>query len=289
MTGIVWDDFKVVYEVACSESLVGAGKRLNLSHTTIIRRIERLELKLGTRIFIRHQRGYRLTEAGKILLDDIPRISEYFAELQKKLAGFDTAPQGQILISIAPEYAYLFHHVIVSFQNIYPSITVTMETSDQKRNLSDGVYHLAIRAGAQPTDADVIARPIFDIHLGYYCSDEYLKRVGLPLEEAFFEQHQWVFPNGPQKSLPYIANMRQRVASRVSYESNNLLDIEHAIVSGLGIGMIDARIAEKYAGLRRVTAIEMNRDYKLWYVYHKDMKTSRKIKLFIDEVESNYA
>ena len=63
-----WDDLKVFLEVARSETLTMASKRLNIDPSTVSRRIHKLETELGTQLFDRSVTGHTLTEHGHELL-----------------------------------------------------------------------------------------------------------------------------------------------------------------------------------------------------------------------------
>ena len=63
-----WDKLKTFYEVAICKSISKASTKLNISQSSISRQIQDLELDLKTALFIRHQKGVRLTEQGENLL-----------------------------------------------------------------------------------------------------------------------------------------------------------------------------------------------------------------------------
>ena len=63
-----WTDLRFFLELARAGTLSGASRRLEVEHTTVARRIDRLEQQLGTTLFDRSREGYELTEMGQALL-----------------------------------------------------------------------------------------------------------------------------------------------------------------------------------------------------------------------------
>jgi DNA-binding transcriptional LysR family regulator len=72
MKKIHWDDYRIALQVAQSGSLSKAAKLLQCNHATVLRHVNRLEDALNIKLFIRHQRGYKLTDAGQILVNELP-------------------------------------------------------------------------------------------------------------------------------------------------------------------------------------------------------------------------
>ncbi|MDO9487306.1 MAG: LysR family transcriptional regulator, partial [Sphingomonadaceae bacterium] len=67
--------FTFFLAVAEELSFHRAASRLNIAQSALSRRIADLERELGdTLLFERQARGVRLTEAGKLLLEDVRRI-----------------------------------------------------------------------------------------------------------------------------------------------------------------------------------------------------------------------
>jgi DNA-binding transcriptional LysR family regulator len=59
-----WDDVRHFLALARTGSVRAAGAALGVSHSTVARRVEGLEQRLGARLFDRHRDGYMLSDAG---------------------------------------------------------------------------------------------------------------------------------------------------------------------------------------------------------------------------------
>ena len=69
-----WNDLKHFLAVARHGSTIAAGKALGTSQSTVHRRLEELERRLGRALVTRAASGYRLTEYGTTLLPFAERI-----------------------------------------------------------------------------------------------------------------------------------------------------------------------------------------------------------------------
>ena len=61
-----WDDLRSFLAIARHGSLQGAARALAVNHSTMFRRLNALESRLGVRLFDRAPRGYTLTPAGEL-------------------------------------------------------------------------------------------------------------------------------------------------------------------------------------------------------------------------------
>ena len=63
-----WDDLQAFLAIARSGRLTEAARLLGVEHTTLSRRLTRLEASLGIRLFDRRPVGYLLTPEGELVL-----------------------------------------------------------------------------------------------------------------------------------------------------------------------------------------------------------------------------
>ena len=63
-----WNDLRHFLAVARHGSTIAAARNLNLSQSTVHRRLDELEKQVGRPIVVRQAAGYRLTDFGKEML-----------------------------------------------------------------------------------------------------------------------------------------------------------------------------------------------------------------------------
>jgi len=82
-----WDEIRTAYEVAKRGTVSGAAGALGVHHATVIRHIDALERRLGTRLFQRHARGYNATEEGRELLRVAAVTDEQISRMEGRIRG----------------------------------------------------------------------------------------------------------------------------------------------------------------------------------------------------------
>uniref|UniRef100_UPI00106BD111 LysR family transcriptional regulator n=3 Tax=Pseudomonadota TaxID=1224 RepID=UPI00106BD111 len=81
------------YFIAVAEELhfARAAERLHIEQSPLSRTIKELEEDLGEQLFVRTSRSTRLTRAGKLFLEHVPRV---FAALQQARDSVKAAANG---------------------------------------------------------------------------------------------------------------------------------------------------------------------------------------------------
>ena len=132
-----WDKLKSFYEIAISRSISKASAKLNISQSALSRQIQDLEYDLKTPLFIRHQKGVRLTEQGENLFNTVNQINFSISDFEKKLLDKKTKPVGKLTVSTTVGFgsAWLTPR-ITKFVNQYPEIDVNLIMSDEEVDLS---------------------------------------------------------------------------------------------------------------------------------------------------------
>ena len=94
-----WNKLKSFYEIAILKSISKASAKLNISQSALSRQIQDLEFDLKTPLFIRHQKGVRLTEQGENLFNTVSQINFSISDFEKKLLDKKTKPVGKLTVS----------------------------------------------------------------------------------------------------------------------------------------------------------------------------------------------
>lgn len=288
-----WDDLRVAYDVARTGSLSRSAEQLGMNHSTVLRRINRLEGVLGIRLFIRHQRGYRLTEAGQLMLETMTPLSGDMQRLVASLSALESSPSGILRLSTVSDFSRVFAPLLKEFHELYPQVRLQIFATDEVLSLSRGDVHVSLRLGDEPTEPDLIARYLLSFPLDFYAADSYVERYGLPTSMDDLDQHLWVLPTGRKRHIPGISAIADKVnPGRVVYQSNSFPDIFSAVNAGIGIGPVgvsglewrDNTIAA-IDGLHAVNVGVRTEPNRLWCVYHKDMRGSSRIRALLEFIQ----
>lgn len=289
-----WDDLKVAYEVARHGSLSRSADRLGLNHSTVLRRVNRLEQALGIRLFIRHQRGYRVTEAGQLMLETMTPLTGDMQRLISSLTVLENSPSGTLKLSTVSDFSGFFAPLLRDFREAYPQVRLQIVATDEVLSLSQGEIHVSIRMGEEPSEPDLIARYLLSFPQRFYASSSYVERHGVPASMEDINRHFWVMPTGRKQRISGIYPVIEKVdPTRIVYQSNSFPDIFSAVRSGMGIGPIGIGGLEwrdvnsvSVDGLQPVELGIRSEPTRMWIVYHKDMRGSSRIRALLDFILS---
>lgn len=134
----VMKHFTFFLAVAEELSFHRAASRLNIAQSALSRRIADLERELGdTLLFERQARGVRLTEAGKLLLEDVRRILGDVDEAARRVTRSAEGTLGTLRISFSEGMVRraLLGQALKRFRSDYPEIALRFApmTSDLQR------------------------------------------------------------------------------------------------------------------------------------------------------------
>jgi DNA-binding transcriptional LysR family regulator len=85
-------------EVASTRSFQGAAARLNISQSSLSRRVADLERSLDFPLLIRHPRGVSLTRRGEAFLERAHAVLREFDSMQAELSGRTERPSGIVTV-----------------------------------------------------------------------------------------------------------------------------------------------------------------------------------------------
>jgi DNA-binding transcriptional LysR family regulator len=125
-----WDDFKFVQAIAQTGSVRGAGELLRVHGSTVARRLEQLERRIGTRLFTRSSAGMDITPAGAEVIDALNRVASDLDSVERRLSDRSSTAVGSVVLAAAPG---LIGTVLI------PYLTALMgEHPELELRLSDG-------------------------------------------------------------------------------------------------------------------------------------------------------
>lgn len=274
-----WDDVRLFLALAEQGSARAAGEALGLSHTTVARRAEQLESDLGTRLFDRNVRGYRLTGAGETMLISAQRAEEALLTAERQLQGRDTQLSGEIRMTTPDVIAtHLIMEDLVTFTEQYPDIDLQVLMSYDVFDLARREADVAIRIigeGRQPPE-DLVGRKLVTIASCYYASPKYLKKNDPSNKDSGARWIGWDdearFPDWVKRSpFPDIPTH--------SRFNNTALQAE-AAKQGMGLTTLPCFVGDTTKSLCRIPGTEPYTNYDIWLLSHPDLRDAARLRTF---------
>jgi DNA-binding transcriptional LysR family regulator len=274
LRSIEWSDLEVVLAICRTGSLSGAGRLLGNNHSTVFRKVNAIEKRLGVRLFERLPTGYEMTEAGEAAMHYAERIENEVCACELDLFGRDLQLHGKIRIGMGEGLAVLvFAPLLAEFQRINPGVSIDVVSSVENTDLSRREVDIAIRATNKPSQS-IVGRYIGDFEFAVYAAPSYLDRAG----KRDLKDHDWAVPYVVMDWLvPMIWKNREEGYKRCAFTSNSVLASIEAVAAGMGLSLIAAAFAEGDERLVRLTDPIDHLTRQLWILMHPDLRRNARI------------
>jgi DNA-binding transcriptional LysR family regulator len=194
------NDTLIFVKVVEQGSFTGAAKSLCLPKTTVSRKVQDLEARLGAQLLYRTTRKLSLTETGSLYFEHCQRIARQLDEAERAVAQLQGAPRGWLRFT-AP-YAIgvtWIAPLLGDFYALYPEVRIDMVLSNEDLDLIDEGLDLALRVGALP-DSRLAARRLAVFRSHVYASPAYLTRHGEPRHPDDLRQHRALAMNTARRN-----------------------------------------------------------------------------------------
>ena len=141
-----WDRLRHFAALASAGSLAAAARRLDSSPATVWRQVAKLEARLEIRLFEARRGPYRLSAAGRRLLDSVERMEAELGAATRDLTGLERQVGGEVRLT-APEF--LGEGVIApglgQLARAHPLLRVELVTASPTAALAQRETDLALR------------------------------------------------------------------------------------------------------------------------------------------------
>jgi len=136
------DQLRAFIAVAEAGHFTRAAERLNIAQSSLSATVQRLESELGVRLFERHTRGCRLSEAGAVLLDSARRMTQEWSRMEAGASDFRRTGRGRLSIA-APsiQCALLLPGLLRTFSQAFPGVRVEIH------DVAEQEVHELVRTG----------------------------------------------------------------------------------------------------------------------------------------------
>jgi DNA-binding transcriptional LysR family regulator len=278
-----WNDLRYFLAVARHGSTIGAGKALGLSQSTVHRRLDEFERRIGRQVVARHASGYRLTEFGRELLPYAEHIEAAVEELQRHVSDAARDQAGIIRVTCPEPIVQRMTPLIERFHARHPQLRVEFVMSDRYLDLLKGEADVAFRSG--DTDDELVGRKIADSVWAVYASRGYIERHGKPERVEDLSLHPLVSLDESLSNHRVVKWLREVVPdAKISARNNSVLGLVYAVKSGIGVGPLPTAIADAEPDLVRVLGPipQLARSWRL--LTHPDLRRTPRISAFFDFV-----
>ena len=284
------NDTLIFVKVVEHGSFVSAAKSLRLPKTTVSRKVQELEMRLGAQLLHRTTRKLGLTEAGNVYFEHSQRIARDLSEAESAVGQLQAGPRGWLRFT-AP-YSIGIDKIaplLGEFHMRHPEVRVEMLLSNEPLDLIGSEIDVALRIGALP-DSSFVARKLGTLNTQVYAASAYIARYGEPLHPDELQYHRTLamqknrHGNGYQWSLD-DGNGKRNFPINPILVANDPAALKGALLCGEGV-IIGADVMVKpfveQGFVKRVLAGWTGGEYELNAVFPRGHARSPKVRAFVD-------
>lgn len=290
MDDLDWNHLKAFLETAETGSLSAAARKLGQTQPTLSRQVAAIEQRMGVTLFERVGKAMALTPTGLDLLEHARAMGAAAEALGLAASGRSQAVGG--VVSVSATYgaaAYFLAPIVRKLREKEPAITIEVIASDANSDLLRREADIAIRH-VKPDQPDLIARLLREATANFYASEDWVREHGHPRRAEEAAHLPFV---GADRSGHFLAYLRQH--GLPLSEANFSCYADHSMAQwslvrhGMGIGAMIDEIARDTPGIVRVLDDVSPLHFPIWLVTHRELRTSRRIRIVFDALAEGLA
>jgi DNA-binding transcriptional LysR family regulator len=283
-----WDDLQYFLAVARHRTLVAAAEYLQVTQSTVGRRLVSLQARLNVRLFQKTVDGFILTDAGRNILPNVEYLEAHTIAIQRAVLDDDLRSEGLVRIASTPYLAsFMLAPCFALLHDQYKDITieaVPWHASEATQRDTDIMVQLQ-RFERQ----NQIVRRVGLLGFGMYASVGYLARAGLPRADLHFAGHRLITPLQDDDQLSHAAWLTEHAAAANVVLKVDSLETRHAAaVHGDGLAMLPCYTAEADARLRRIDVLRPIPPTEIWMGVREQVSQVKRVRIVMGVVADEF-
>ena len=278
---IDWDDVRYFLAVARGGSVRAAAGRLEVNHSTVLRRIAQLEERLGTQMFEKLPSGYSLTAAGEEVLELAEQMEASSHQLETRVFGRDRSVRGLLRVTLPPFLAtHLLMPDLADFARAYPDIEMEIVSTGEVVNLTNRKADVAIRI--------VSDRKTLPLNLHALKGPKLFSAIYMSLDrlEAWragaLDSMRPIVIDG--QGVPSWADEGEVRATGVPFRTPDAEAQIAAARQGIGMTKLPCFVGDADRLLARVPGVDLKAHATLWLLTHGETRKTERVRLFTEFV-----
>lgn len=273
-----WDDLRFFLAVARKGSIRGAAAQLGVNHSTVSRRIDAYENKLGTRLFERLPAGYFITSAGEEMFRSAALVEAEVDTIDRHVIGRDAQLSGLLRVTLTDSMAQkLLMPDLVEFIELHPAIELDLITSNSTANLARREADVAIRMSNDPPES-LVGRRTLKLATAIYASSNYLALHDLAKTD---NNISWIGAGDPVIDPQWVRASPYPKAPARNHAHHPLIQLA-AAKSGMGMAILQCFLGDTEPDLCRVPPGTETPGQDIWLLTHEDLRHTARVRLFTD-------
>lgn len=269
-----WDDLRVFLATVRAGSVAAAARALGIDPTTITRRMNAFEARVGRKLFDRLRGGVLLSPEGETFLAGAEDAEAAIRGLERRAGAETPELRGPVRLAVQELLAIAWAEPIQRLAEAQPDLTIELTVADAMHDLTRREADLAIRGTAEPP-LHLVGRKLSALSVAVYGAERLADR---PLRDV-----PWIGWTGLEDDEGEVGRRRAAhgATGRFAIRVNAYGVLMAHLLGGTGVSVLPCALGERTPGLRRLTDPEPAA-VPLWVLTHPDLQKTPRIRYVLD-------
>lgn len=258
--------YRIFYHVVKEGSITAAANTLCVSQPAVSQTIRQLEAALGVTLFLRAQKGIRLTAEGQTLFQYVERGYETILQGEHALQSMLELEQGEIHIGASDmTLKYYLLPYLERFHEKYPGVKVNVTngpTPETLRHLKDGKIDFCVVSGPIEGYEELSVYPVKQIRDIFIAGSRFSYLRGKKLDWEMLQELPLICLEKGTSSRAYVDRFLQenKVELQPEFELATSDMIVQFVLRNLGIGAVVEPFAASFIESGELFELEFVRE-----------------------------
>lgn len=264
--------------VARTGSFTRTAEELHLTQPAVSNQIKQLEDQIGSPLFEHSGRRIAPTEIGREMVAFCRDIAQRIDEFESMLDDIKGLHHGVLNVSVVSTAEYFAPYLLARFCARHPGITVNLDVTNRDavlKQLADNAPDMAIM-GVPPDGANLVSQSFMPNPLVVIAAPDHAlcAMPNVPIKRVVKERFIIREPGSGTRDAfeRFLHKNGGRLQNSMEMSSNEA--IKHAVMAGLGLGVVSLHTLEMELKLGRIAIIDLV-DFPLerqWHLVHRQGK-----------------
>ncbi|HET6605043.1 MAG TPA: LysR family transcriptional regulator [Rhodopila sp.] len=277
-----WDDLRFFLSVARHKTLAAAAKHLQVTQSTVSRRLTSLQDGMGARLLVRTGDGYVPTLAGESIRAHVERVEAETLAVERAVAGHDERLEG--LVRVASSQLLASHLLAPSFAALHALHgNILIEALPESTgDLTGRDVDIIVRLRRFESQ-ELVVRRIGEIAFGLYGCVSYLIRHGHPDIAEGCPGHQLITRLTDYEGSAQSAWLAENAArAHITLKADSYETQLWAASCGGGLALLPRFRADAEPALRRLSTTVGVPSSEVWLGVHRENRQMPRVRIVLD-------
>jgi len=275
---VTFRQLRLLESVARNSSFTRASEELHLTQPAVSTQIKQLEQEVGMPLFEQMGKKIYLTEAGKQVYSFSRGIAQQFRDIESVLDDMKGVKRGNLSLSVTSTGKYFAPYLLAEFIKHHVGVQVHLEVTNREElvtQLQENIPDMAIM-GTPPDNLELTAQAFMQNPLVIIARPDHplAKASRIPLDRLVEENFILRERGSGTRNAVERFFMERGVKLNTSMEMSRNEAIKHAVMAGLGLGIVSLHTLEFELALNRIAilSVEGFPVMKEWYLVYRSGK-----------------